>query len=38
MELPNNSLVSPSFQCSNGFILGRFHFLDPLGGLGMGVT
>ena len=22
-------------QCSNGFILGGFHLLDPLGGLGM---
>ena len=30
-----NPLIIPYFpQCSNGFILGGFHFLDPLGGLG----
>ena len=27
---PNIPLVS---QCSNGFVLGGLHFLDPLGGL-----
>ena len=28
-------LIIPQFpQCSNGFILGGFHFLDPLGDLG----
>ena len=33
MKPPNNPLVS---QCSNGFKLGGFHFLDPLqGGLGV---
>ena len=30
---PHNALVS---QCSNEFILGGLHFLDPLGGLGWG--
>ena len=30
-----NPLIIPYFpQCSNGFILGGFQFLDPLGGLG----
>ena len=31
-----NPLIIPLFpKCSNGFILGGFHFLDPLGGLGL---
>ena len=30
MEPPNGKFP----QCSTGFILGGFHFLDPLGGLG----
>ena len=31
-----NPLIIPWFpQCSTGFILRGFHFLDPLGGLGL---
>ena len=34
-----NPLIIPWLpQCSNGFILGGFHFLDPLGGLGREYT